>query len=296
MFNTLKVGILLVVMTALIVLVGRAIGGPGGMAVALGLALLMNFGSYWFSDKIVLKMTGAQPVGPQEAPELYQMTQDLARLANLPMPALYIINDPQPNAFATGRSPKHAAVAVNTGLLNILDRREVAGVVAHELAHIKHRDTLTMTIVATLAGAFMTLVQIAQFSAIFGFGGNNDEEGGGLNPIALMAMIIVGPIAAMLVQMAVSRAREYEADRLAAQLTGSPDGLINALLKLERGASAIPTHSMSPQNAHMCIVNPLRGIGGLTALFSTHPPIEKRVASLEALRGSIRPQSASPWA
>lgn len=294
MLNTLKVGILLVVMTALIVLIGRVVGGTAGMAIALVLAVLMNFGSYWFSDKIVLKMTGAQPVGPQDAPELYQMTQDLARLANLPMPALYIINDPQPNAFATGRSPNHAAVAVNTGLLDILDRREVAGVVAHELAHIKHRDTLTMTIVASLAGAFMLLVQIAQFSAIFGFGGNSDEEGG-LNPIALIAMMIVGPIAATLIQMAVSRAREFEADRLAAQLTGSPDGLINALLKLERGASAIPTHSMSPQNAHMCIVNPLRGIGGLTALFSTHPPIEKRVASLEALRGSIRPQSASPW-
>jgi heat shock protein HtpX len=293
MWNTLKVGVLLVVMMGLFIAVGAMVGGKSGVLIAFGLAVLMNVGSFWFSDKIVLKMTGAQPVGPNEAPELYRMTEDLVRLANMPMPALYIINDPQPNAFATGRSPKHAAVAVNTGLLSILDKREVAGVVAHELAHIKHRDTLTMTIVATLAGALMTLVQIAQFSAIFGMGGNNDEDG--VNPIVLIAMMIVGPIAATLVQMAVSRAREFEADRLAAQLTGSPDGLINALLKLERGAQAIPTHSMSPQNAHMCIVNPLRGMGGVTALFSTHPPIEKRVAALEALRSSIRPQSASPW-
>jgi len=285
MFNTLKVGILLVVMTSLLVFAGRLIGGTGGMMLALGLALLMNFGSYWFSDKIVLRMTGARAVDEHQAPELFHMTRELTQRANLPMPALYIIDDPQPNAFATGRSPQHAAVAVNTGLLNLLDKREVAGVVAHELAHIKHRDTLTMTLVATLAGAIMTLVQIAQFSAIFG-GGNNDEEGGLSGP-ALLAMMIVGPIAAMMVQMAVSRAREFEADRLAAQLTGSPDGLIGALSKLERGAQLIPTHSMSPQNAHMCIVNPLRGMGGLSNLFSTHPPMDKRIAALEALRGRI---------
>jgi heat shock protein HtpX len=294
MLNTLKVGALLVAMTGLFIAIGAMIGGKGGVLIAFGMAVLMNVGSFWFSDKIVLKMTGAQPVGPNEAPELYRMTEDLARLAKMPMPALYIINDPQPNAFATGRSPNHAAVAVNTGLLNILDKREVAGVVAHELAHIKHRDTLTMTIVATMAGAIMTIVQIAQFSALFGMGGNNNDDEG-VNPIVMIAMMIVGPLAATLIQMAVSRAREFEADRLAAELTGSPDGLINSLLKLERGAQAIPTHSMSPQNAHMCIVNPLRGMGGVTALFSTHPPIEKRVAALEALRGRINPQNDNPW-
>lgn len=292
--NTLKVGLMLTALTALLVFMGRAIGGPTGMLFAFGLALLMNAGSYWFSDKIVLRMSGAQPVGPNDAPELFRLTQDLTQRANLPMPRLYIINDPQPNAFATGRDPQHAAVAVNTGLLNLLSRREIEGVVAHELAHIKHRDTLTMAVVATLAGAVMMLAQFARFAAIFGGGSSRDDERG--NPLVLVAMALLAPLAAGLVQMAVSRAREYEADALAARLTGSPDGLIGALQKLEAGAARIPTHSMAPQTAHLCIVNPFRGGAALANLFSTHPPMEKRIAALAALRGQVQPASANPWA
>lgn len=294
MNNTLKVGLVLTALTAAIVLLGRAVGGTGGMAIALGLAVLMNGVSYWFSDKIVLRMSGARPVGPQEAPDLYRLTESLAQRADIPMPRLYIIDDPQPNAFATGRSPSHGAVAVNTGLLQLLSQSEVEGVLAHEIGHIKHRDTLTMTVVATLAGALMLLVDVARFGAIFG-GHNSDDDG--LSLPALIVMSIVGPIAAMMVQGAVSRAREFEADKTAAYLTGSPDGLIGALSKLERGARAIPNHAMSPQTAHMCIVNPFAGgMGGaLMRLFSTHPPTEKRIEALAQLRGVVTPQSANPW-
>ena len=284
MLNTLKVGMMLTALTALFVLAGRAIGGQNGMLMAFFLAVAMNFGSYWFSDKIVLKMTGAQPVGPSEAPALYEMTQRLAQKANLPMPALYVIEDPQPNAFATGRNAQHAAVAVNSGLLEILDRREVEGVIAHELAHIKHRDTLTMTIVATVAGAIMTIAQIGQFAAMFGGLSRDDDEGA--NPIGMLLAIVVAPLAAMMIQMGISRAREFEADATAARLTGSPDGLINALSKLERSSQAIPSFSQRPQTAHLCIVNPLAGGTGqfLAGLFSTHPPMEKRIAKLSELR------------
>ena len=294
MNNTLKVGLVLTALTAAIVLFGRLVGGTGGMAIALGLAVLMNGVSYWFSDKIVLKMSGARPIGAQDEPNLYRMTESLAERAGIPMPRLYVIDDPQPNAFATGRSPSHGAVAVNTGLLELLSQREIEGVVAHELGHIKHRDTLTMTVVATLAGALMLLVDIARFSAIFG-GHNSDRDGVSLPTIIVMSL--VGPLAAMVVQGAVSRAREFEADKTAAYLTGSPDGLIGALAKLERGARLIPNHAMSPQTAHLCIINPfLGGAGGfLAGLFSTHPPTEKRIAALEQLRGDVPPQSASAW-
>ncbi len=292
MLNTLKVGVLLTILTVAVLLVGRMIGGPQGMVIAFGLAIVMNLGSYWFSDKIVLKMTGAQPVDAQQAPDLYRMTEQLVQRANLPMPKLYVIQDASPNAFATGRNPENAVVAVNTGLLNLLDQREIEGVIAHELGHVARRDTLTMALVATLAGALMLLVQFARFGALFGLGGGNDRNGN--NMFTLLALIIVGPIAATLIRTAVSRAREYEADAFAAHLTGSPDGLINGLIKLERGAAQIPTHSMSPQTAHMCIVNPFRGLGGVQALFSTHPPVEKRVAALEALRSQVQPVGASP--
>lgn len=299
MWNTLKVGILLAVLTAAVVAVGGAVGGKTGVFIAFGLALLMNVGSYWFSDKIVLRMSGAQPIGPGDAPDLYRLTEELVQRAGLPMPKLYIINDPQPNAFATGRDPQHAAIAVNTGLLNLLNRNEIAAVVAHELGHVKHRDTLTMTIVATLAGTLTGIIDIARWSAIFGLGNSDDREGG-LNPVSLIALMIIGPIAALLIQTAVSRSREFEADRFAAELTGTPDGLIYALTKLERGAHAIPTHSMSPQNAHLCIVNPLYGLGGIASLFSTHPPMAKRIQALEALRPQLRARNmtttASPWA
>jgi heat shock protein HtpX len=280
MWNTLKVGVLLTVMTALFIGGGTLIGGQQGAIIAFVLALAMNVGSYWFSDKIVLKMYGAQPVTEREAPQLYEMTARLSERAGIPMPALYVIDDPQPNAFATGRDPKHAAVAVNQGLLRLLDQREVEGVVAHELAHIKHRDTLTMTIVATLAGAIMMLVQIAQFAAIFG-GRSDDDEG--MNPFALIAMMLVAPIAATLIQLAVSRAREYEADATGARIAGTPAGLMNALTKLERGAETIPSHA-NPQTAHMFIVNPLAGAGGMMNLFRTHPATEDRVARLRAIQ------------
>jgi heat shock protein HtpX len=287
MWNTLKVGLLLTGLTALFVLAGRAVGGQSGMIMAFCLAVAMNFGSYWFSDKIVLKMTGAQPMGPQQAPALFEMTQTLAQRAGLPMPKLYVIDDPQPNAFATGRNAQNAAVAVNSGLLEILDRREVEGVIAHELAHIKHRDTLTMTLVATVAGAVMTIAQIGQFAAIFGGLSRDDDEGA--NPIGMLLAIIVAPLAATMIQMAISRAREFEADATAARLTGSPDGLMNALAKLERGSHAIPSYSQRPQTAHLCIVNPLAGGTGqfLAGLFSTHPPMQKRIAKLAELRAAL---------
>lgn len=295
MVNTLKVGILLTVLTAIFVLMGRLAGGPSGALIAFGLAVVMNVGSYWFSDKIVLKMSGARPVTPQEAPELYSMTEKLVQRANLPMPRLYIIDDPSPNAFATGRNPQNAAVAVNTGLLNILNRDEVEGVVAHELAHIKYRDTLTMTVVATVAGAVMMLADIARFAAIFGMG-RSDDEGEGTNPIVFIVMLIVAPLAATMIQMAVSRYREFEADAAAARLTGSTVGLSNALLKLERGAALIPNQHANPQTAHMFIVNPFKGLGsGLMNLFMTHPPIEKRVEALAKLAPQIQPQATSPW-
>ncbi|MBW3637823.1 MAG: zinc metalloprotease HtpX [Armatimonadetes bacterium] len=292
MRNTLKVGLMLTLLTAGFLFLGRAFGGPSGMMIAFGLAVVMNVGSYWFSDKIVLKMTGAQPVDGHSAPELFRMTEALVQRANLPMPRLYIIDDPQPNAFATGRNPQNAAVAVNSGLLNLLSREEVEGVVAHELAHVKHRDTLTMTIVATLAGAVMMMADFARIAAIFG-GGHSDDEEGGANPMVFFALMIFAPIAAMLVQMTVSRAREYEADATAARLTGSPQGLMNALAKLERGAAQIPTHSMSPQTAHLCIVNPLKALGGIGKWFSTHPPMDKRIAALAKI--SPQPVSSNPW-
>jgi heat shock protein HtpX len=242
----------------------------------------MNIGTFWFSDKLVIKMTKARPVSRSEAPELHEMVERMSARANIPVPALYVVDDPSPNAFATGRSPSHGVVAVNTGLLDILNKSEVEGVVAHELAHIKHRDTLTMAVAASIAGAIMFLAQFAQIAAIFG-GGHSDEEGG-TNPLVLLLIAMVAPLAAMMIQMGISRAREFEADKSGAEIAGNPDGLANALLKLQRGADAIPTRSMSPQTAHMAIVNPFRGAGGFTKLFMTHPPIEERVEKLRAMR------------
>lgn len=281
--NTLKVGILLAALTGLFVLIGNLVGGQSGMIIAFILAVVMNFGTYWFSDKLVLSMTRAQPVSEGEAPELYEMVRRLSQRAEIPVPRLYVVNDPSPNAFATGRNPSHAAVAVNTGLLEILNHAEVEGVIAHELAHIKHRDTLTMTIAATVAGAITMIAHFAQFAAIFG-GGGRDEEGNSANPIALLAMALVAPLAATIIQLAISRAREYEADRLGAQLAGTPSGLANALLKLESGNRVVPSHT-SEAVAPLYIVNPLSG-GGLTRLFMTHPPIAERVQRLRAMSGA----------
>jgi heat shock protein HtpX len=281
--NTLKTVALLTFLTVLLVFVGGAVGGRSGMIIAFGMALVMNFVSYWFSDKIVLAMYKAQPVTESQAPELYGSVRRLSQKAGLPMPKVYIMPEEALNAFATGRNPEHGVVAVTEGILRALSREELEGVLAHELAHIKHRDILTGTIVATIAGAISMLAQMAHWALLFGGGRRDDDEGG--SPIVALVMMIVAPIAAMLVQMAISRTREYEADKGGAQIAGNPFGLVNALQKLEQGAQVVPMHDAKPATAHMFIVNPLTG-GGLMKLFSTHPPIADRVKRLrEMARG-----------
>jgi heat shock protein HtpX len=281
--NTLKVGFLLTLLTLGFVAVGGWIGGSGGMAVALVLAVAVNAGSYWFSDRILLRATGAQPLDERSAPDLYAMTRRLADRAGLPMPGLYLVPDPQPNAFATGRSPERGVVAVNQGLLDLLSPAEIEGVLAHELAHIQNRDTLVMTVAASIAGALMMLINIAQWSAIFGRG---DGDGPGLAGLLLAGL--VAPLAASLVQMAISRTREYGADRRAAHLVGSSRGLTSALRKLERAAQSIPTTRMQPATAHLAIVNPLAGAGAaFSRLFSTHPPMTERIAALQEVEREL---------
>jgi heat shock protein HtpX len=279
--NTVKTVGLMTFLVVLFVAIGGALGGRSGMIMAIMIATIMNVGMYWFSDKIVLRMYKAQPVTEAEAPELYAIVHILVQKAGMPMPTVYIIPDETPNAFATGRNPEHAVVAVTQGIMRILSRDELAGVIAHELAHIKHRDMLTGTIVATIAGAISMLAQMAQWSMIFGGGHRSDDDEGG-SPIVAIIMMIVAPIAAMLVQMAISRTREFEADKGGAGIAGSPSGLANALLKLEKGSQMIPMTDAKPATAHMFIVNPLTG-GGLMKLFSTHPPIEERVQRLNDL-------------
>jgi len=281
--NTLKTVGLLTFLTVILVFAGGALGGRNGMMIAFMMALVMNFVSYWFSDKIVLKMYNAQPVTEAQAPDLHAMVRRLIQKAGLPMPKVYIIPDESMNAFATGRDPEHGVVAVTEGIMRTLDREELEGVIAHELAHIKHRDILTGTIVATIAGAISMLAQMAQWAMIFGGGRRDDSDEGG-SPVAALVMMIVAPIAAMLVQMAISRTREFEADKGGAAIAGNPYGLANALLKLERGAQIVPLQDAKPATAHMFIVNPLTG-GGLMKLFSTHPPIEERVKRLKEMRG-----------
>jgi heat shock protein HtpX len=248
------------------------------MTMALIFAVGMNFFAYWFSDKIVLRMYGAQEVTEAEAPELYGIVRRLSQKAQIPMPKVYVIQQDQPNAFATGRNPKHAAVAVTAGIMRILSIDELSGVIGHELSHITHRDILVSTIAATIAGAISYLAQMAQWAAIFGHRGD-DEEGG--NPLAALVMMIVGPIAALIIQMAISRSREYLADEGGARLAGNPRYLSNALRKLNAASQKIPMHA-NPATSHMFIVNPLSG-GGLLKLFSTHPPMEERIARLEAM-------------
>jgi heat shock protein HtpX len=281
MGNVLKTGFLLAVLTCLVVLIGQAIGGQQGMFIALMLALAMNFVSYWFSDKMVLAMYRAQPVDEAAAPELYGMVRTLATRAAIPMPKVYVIPNDTPNAFATGRNPEHAAVAVTEGIMRILNREELEGVVAHELAHVKNRDTLIMTIAATLAGAITYLAHMAQFAAIFGGRRDSDEEGHGGGAFGALFLAIVAPIAAMLVQLAISRAREFHADATGAQIAGRPFGLASALEKLDQAAKIVPMEA-SPATAHLFIVNPLTG-GMLRSLFSTHPSTEERVARLRAM-------------
>ncbi len=265
----------------LFVAIGGALGGRSGMIMAILFATIMNVGMYWFSDKLVLRMYKAQPATESQAPELHAIVRTLVQKAGMPMPKVYIIPEETPNAFATGRNPEHAVVAVTQGIMRILSRDELAGVIAHELAHIKHRDMLTGTIVATIAGAISMLAQMAQWAMIFG-GGRRDSDDEGGSPIVAIVMMIVAPIAAMLVQMAISRTREFEADKGGAQIAGHPSGLATALLKLEKGSQIIPLHDAKPATAHMFIVNPLTG-GGLMKLFSTHPPIAERVKRLNEL-------------
>ncbi len=285
--NNLKTAILLAGLTALFGWAGFAIGGQSGMMIALVIAAAMNIGSYWFSDKIVLKMYNAQPVANGG---LYRMTQELSARAGLPMPRVYIIDNPQPNAFATGRNPQNAAVAVNTGLMDILTERELAGVVAHELAHIQNRDTLTMTVTATIAGAISML---ANFGMFFGGGTNqNGERQGGM--LASLAVMILAPLAAMLVQMAISRTREYSADKRGGQICGDPLALADALRKLEQSATRIdnPVAENNPATAHMFIINPLH-TRKTDNLFSTHPNTQNRIAALEKLAGE-KPAGVAP--
>ena len=280
--NNFKTFALMAGLTALFAVIGNALGGQTGMFIAFGLAVAMNFFSYWFSDKIVLKMYGANEVTEREAPDLYSMVRNLATRAQLPMPKVYIIPSDQPNAFATGRDPQHAAVAVTEGIQRILSRDELAGVIGHELAHIKNRDILIGTVAATIAGAISMIANIAQFSMLFG-GARSDDEEGGTNPIVALVSIIVAPIAAMLIQMAISRAREYMADEEGARIAGNPRYLSNALRKLHNASQQIPMNA-TPATAHMFIVSPFSGGGAMLSLFSTHPPMEKRIELLESLR------------
>jgi heat shock protein HtpX len=278
--NQFKTFFLMLVLTVLFVLVGSAVGGRNGAIYAFVFAGLMNFFSYWFSDKIVLRMYGAHEVSQSEAPELYGVVAELTSKASLPMPKVYIMENDTPNAFATGRNPEHAAVAVTSGIMKILSRDELMGVIGHELSHVKHRDILVSTIAATMAGAIAMIARIAQFGALFGGGRSSDDEGGGGNFLSVLIFSIMASFAAMLIQLAISRSREYLADEGGAHLT-HPLSLARALGKLDMAAHKIPMQ-VNPSTAHMFIVNPLRG-GGVLSLFSTHPPIEERIAKLEEM-------------
>ena len=276
--NTLKTGVLLIALTMLLMLIGSFFG-EGGMIIAFMMAVVMNLGSYWFSDRIVLTMYKAQKV--DSSSELYRIVQAQVQKAGLPMPRVYVIPTDSPNAFATGRNPNHAAVAATQGIMRLLSREELAGVIGHELAHIKHRDILISSVVATMAGAIMMLAYMAQWAAIFGGLRGDDEEDGSGGIFGFLFMIIVAPIAAMIIQLAISRSREYAADRGGAEICGNPNALANALRKLERGVEMSPMQT-NAATSHLFIANPLRG--GFAKLFSTHPPMEERIRRLEAIR------------
>jgi len=282
MSNGVKTTLLLGLLSGIVLAIGEYFGGANGLLMAFIIAAVMNFGSYWFSDKIVLRMYNAQEVGPDH--RLYQIVERLSRQAGLPMPRIYVIPDPSPNAFATGRNPSHAAVAATEGILQILSDNELEGVLAHELAHVKHRDILTSSVAATLAAAIMMMARMLQFAAIFGgVGGGGRDRDRGSNPIALLAMIILAPLAAMLIQMAISRSREYSADAGGAQIAGNPYGLADALRKIDAAAKRVPLQA-NPATAHLFIVKPFTG-AFLQSLFSSHPPTEDRI---RALLGGVR--------
>jgi heat shock protein HtpX len=288
--NTLRTGILMAALTGLFLAVGGALGGSQGMAIALAFALAANLFAYWNSDKVLLSMYGAREVNAQSAPELYRLVEQLAAKAGLPMPRVYITDNPQPNAFATGRSPEHAAVCVTSGLLGQVNQEELAGVLAHELGHVKHRDTLTMTITAVMAGAISMLANMAFF-----MGGGRDRN----NPLGIAGMLLVtllAPIAAVLVQAAISRSREFDADKAGAEITGRPLWLASALSRIDTAAHRIDNHpaDANPATAHMFIINPLHG--GLSGLFASHPSTEERVARLRAMAGGAAvPVKRGPW-
>ncbi len=281
--NTLKTTFFLAVLSVLFIFIGSVVGGQNGATMALIMAGVMNIGAYWFSDKIVLAMYRARQVTEKEAPELFSVVRELTMRASLPMPKVYIMENPAPNAFATGRNPEHSAVAVTTGILSLLSRDELAGVVAHELAHIKNRDILISTVAATIAGAISYISHMASWGLMFGGGRRDSEDRNPFGSVIAIAVMILAPIAAMLIQMAISRSREYRADESGAAICGNPLSLAGALKKLHAGTRRIPMEA-NPATAHMFIVSPLTG-GGMLSLFSTHPPIEERIARLEAIAG-----------
>ena len=284
--KTLKTGLLLALMTALLVFLGGLAGGQRGAVVAFIVALVINFVQYWFSDRIVLAMYQAKPLSEAEAPQVYRVVREIASRIQIPMPTLYWIATQTPNAFATGRSPKHASVAVTSGLLELMNEEELKGVLAHELSHVKNRDTLVMTVAAAVAGAIMMLARMAQWGLMWGGGSrDNDRRGGNavLQLVELLLIAILAPLAAMLIQMAISRTREYGADETGAHLAGTPYGLASALEKLERAKQAYPLPNANPATAHLFIVNPLSG-GAIANLFSTHPPIAERIRRLRSMR------------
>jgi heat shock protein HtpX len=283
MNNNVKTVVLLAGLTALMVLLGKAIGGQSGMMIGFIIALGMNFFSYWFSDKLILRMYGAQEVEPSQAPELHQIVEELSREAGIPKPKVYVVPTESPNAFATGRNPEHGAVAVTEGILRLLTATELRGVLAHEIGHIHNRDILIQTVAATLAGAIMIVADMARWGAMLGGGASRDsEEGGGVGTLGMLVMAILAPFAAMLIQMAISRSREYLADDAGARFSRNPESLARALEKLAYGVQAAPMQA-NPSTEPLFIVNPLTG-GGLMSLFSTHPPIEERIARLRAMR------------
>jgi heat shock protein HtpX len=296
MGNWFKTTLLLGALTLLIVWIGRFLGGQQGMVIAFILAMGMNFFSYWFSDKVVLRMYRAKEIPPEDGPEIYGIVREIADKASLPMPRIYLIPEEAPNAFATGRNPDHAVVAVTEGLLKLMNREEITGVLSHEMAHVRNRDILIGSIAATMAGAIMILANMAQWSAFFGGGSSRDDQGqggSGFGGIALIIMSILAPLGAMLIQMAISRSREYQADETGAALAGHPQGLASALQKLGAYSKRLPMNA-SPSTAHMFIVNPLSA-GSLMSLFSTHPPLEERIARLTGMKpGGMSMRSDPP--
>ena len=280
--NQAKTFLLMVVLTIIFVALGSMIGGQNGAMIAFVVALAMNLVSYWFSDRIVLAMYSAREVSEGEAPELYGVVASLSQKASIPMPRVYIIEEDSPNAFATGRDPAHGVIAVTTGILRLLNRHELEGVLAHELSHIRHRDILVQTVAAAMAGAITMLANWARFAAFFGGGRSSDDEGGGGNIFSVIIFSVIAAFAAMLIQLAISRSREYYADEGGAQLSGNPLFLANALRKLQTGVARVPMEDANPSTAHMFIVNPFTAKGVL-ALFSTHPPTEERIERLEEM-------------